>query len=404
MSRKPVRTLLIAGLLAGQAALGSEVLAEPTALPQPQGRVNDFAAALDPAARAQLQKTIDQLERDTGAEIAVVTTQDAGEQTPKQLAGALFDEWGVGKRDKNNGLLLLLALKQRRIETEVGYGLEQVLTDSVTTQVLEQTAVPHLKQRDYGAALVAATSRFADLIRNGAQSGAVGALVPERPAGAAVSEPDASAIRGSGVTLRNQAPQRPGQPLRPPTRAARPALLFERAFASNWVAVLAVALAILGYQLSLGFRRRFPGPLFYLLGLGFAAVLVVLAVAQALSMAALFLGVAVGASTIAVGLGLARHRCPWCEQWMTIETVRTRQPTSSTAGEKQRTYRCSGCDHHDVEILEFSRPSQFVSNDTSWTGPDTSFDSSSSSSSSSSSDTESFGGGSSGGHGGGASW
>ena len=361
MSRKPVRTLLIAGLLAGQAALGSEVLAEPTALPQPQGRVNDFAAALDPAARAQLQKTIDQLERDTGAEIAVVTTQDAGEQTPKQLAGALFDAWGVGKRDKNNGLLLLLALKQRRIETEVGYGLEQVLTDSVTTQVLEQTAVPHLKQRDYGAALVAATSRFADLIRNGAQSGAVGALVSERPAGAAVSEPDASADPRVG----SHTPE-------PSSAASRPAVAASNARRTTGVVVrkglrlelgrvLAVALAILGYQLSLGFRRRFPGPLFYLLGLGFAAVLVVLGVAEALSMAALFLGVAVGASTIAVGLGLARHRCPWCEQWMTIETVRTRQPTSSTAGEKQRTYRCSGCDHHDVEILEFSRPSQFVS-------------------------------------------
>src|SRR5262249_43257487 len=95
---------------------GSALGQSPASLPA-QGRVNDFAGVLDAGSKSRLQAVIDQLERDTGAEIAVVTIQDAGPQTPKELAGTLFNSWGVGKRDKNNGLMILLALQQRRIET-----------------------------------------------------------------------------------------------------------------------------------------------------------------------------------------------------------------------------------------------------------------------------------------------
>jgi hypothetical protein len=79
-----------------------------------------MAGVLSPEHKARLNRLIDQLERDTGAEIAVVILRRTQGATPKEYATELFNRWGVGKREADNGVLMLVALGDRRVEIENG--------------------------------------------------------------------------------------------------------------------------------------------------------------------------------------------------------------------------------------------------------------------------------------------
>ena len=84
------------------------------------GWVTDMAGVLSPEHKARLNRLIDQLERDTGAEVAVVILRRTQGATPKEYATELFNRWGVGKREADNGVLMLVALGDRRVEIETG--------------------------------------------------------------------------------------------------------------------------------------------------------------------------------------------------------------------------------------------------------------------------------------------
>jgi uncharacterized protein len=155
-------TIRLLSILLLAAAL--PVAAAPPEIPAYRGWVNDFAGVLEPAAEQRLANTISALERSTGAEIAVVTVRDAGELGPKMLAVELLNRWGVGKKGQDNGLVLLLALAERRLEVEVGYGLEGDLPDGRAVAVLREEAVPLLGQGRYGDAIAAVVDRYVQIL------------------------------------------------------------------------------------------------------------------------------------------------------------------------------------------------------------------------------------------------
>lgn len=135
--------------------LGLCLLFFPTALIQAQevqypdyvGYVNDFAGVMtDPAA---VENQIAQFEAETSNEIAVVTI-DSLEGVPiEEYAVELFEQWGIGKADKDNGVLLLAAIEDRQMRIEVGYGLEGALTDSVAGSIIRQEITPPFKDGNY---------------------------------------------------------------------------------------------------------------------------------------------------------------------------------------------------------------------------------------------------------------
>ena len=122
---------------------------------QPQGYVSDFARVLDPAAKSQLEAYCSSLQPATGAQIALVTIPTLEGEPIEDVANTLFRAWGVGQKGKNEGVLLLLAINDRRNRLEVGYGLEPILPDGFSGSVLRQMR-PALRQSAYGEALMAA--------------------------------------------------------------------------------------------------------------------------------------------------------------------------------------------------------------------------------------------------------
>src|SRR5438105_3505137 len=144
-----LRASVLAGFLASSAAA-----VDWKAL-KPQGYVSDFAHVIDPTGRAQLESYCAAVEHATGAEIALVTIPSLQGEPVEDVANTLFRGWGVGKKGKNEGVLLLLAVAERKSRLEVGYGLEPLIPDGFAGSVLREMR-PSLRQQKYGEALKAA--------------------------------------------------------------------------------------------------------------------------------------------------------------------------------------------------------------------------------------------------------
>jgi uncharacterized protein len=132
---------------------------------KPQGYVSDFAGVVNAAKRAEIESYCAEVERATGAQIALVTVDSVQGEPVEDVANTIFRDWGVGQKGKNNGIMLLLAVRDRRSRLEVGYGLEPYIPDGFAGSVLRAMR-PALRQGDYGEGLLAAAetigTRIAD--------------------------------------------------------------------------------------------------------------------------------------------------------------------------------------------------------------------------------------------------
>jgi uncharacterized protein len=130
---------------------------------KPSGYVNDFAHALDARSAAELEAYCGNVERATGAQFAIVTVDTLEDEPVEDVAVRLFKQWGIGKKGTDEGLLVLLAIKDHKNRVEVGYGLESVISDGYAGGVLRGIR-PILRQGNYGGALLAAAQQFGQRI------------------------------------------------------------------------------------------------------------------------------------------------------------------------------------------------------------------------------------------------
>jgi uncharacterized protein len=127
----------------------SPVHAQDIDYPDYIGYVNDFAGLMDAASTSDLETLIGGVEKGTGAEIAVVTIDSLEGITIEEYAVELFEYWGIGKADEDNGILILVALLDREVRIEVGYGLEGVITDLEAGRIIDNIIVPNFKEENY---------------------------------------------------------------------------------------------------------------------------------------------------------------------------------------------------------------------------------------------------------------
>ncbi len=132
--------------------------------PTPVGFVNDFAHVISADQAQALESYLRGVEQKTGSEIAVVTLPSVEGGDVDAAAVELFKAWGIGKKGKDNGVLILAAIQDRRARIEVGYGLEGVLTDGDAGDILRQQIYPAFKQQQYGAGLMDAAQAIVQRI------------------------------------------------------------------------------------------------------------------------------------------------------------------------------------------------------------------------------------------------
>ena len=156
-------------------------------LPELTAPVNDFAHVIDAASAADIDRMSRALQARTGDVVVVATVPTIEPYGDiREYAVKLFENHGrgIGDRGKDNGLLILLALKERRVRIEVGYRLEQWITDGFAGETSREFMAPEFRNGRYGAGLRAGTERIIGRIAQGRGVTLDGVAVPR-----AVSRP-----------------------------------------------------------------------------------------------------------------------------------------------------------------------------------------------------------------------
>ena len=122
--------------------------------------VADPARMMSGPALSRINTILDDFRSQTSAEIAVVVVPELDDMSIEEYSSQLFQEWGIGKADKDNGALLVISPGARRARIETGYGMEGVLPDAVCSQIIREAVVPAMKRDDIDAAVEGAVSRM----------------------------------------------------------------------------------------------------------------------------------------------------------------------------------------------------------------------------------------------------
>ena len=145
----------------------------PGDLPRPTNYVSDFAHVLSPHAVEQINRACAQLDHsDANTQIAVVTISSLNGSDIAEYARDLGNLWGIGKKESNRGVVVLLAINDRKWRIEVGLGLERVLTNSKAEEIGEKM-IPQLKANDFDEAIRIAVSQIAQTVSTEAARPAV---------------------------------------------------------------------------------------------------------------------------------------------------------------------------------------------------------------------------------------
>jgi uncharacterized protein len=117
------------------------------------GRIVDQANIIPQATREALEPKLADLEQKSGIQLVVATVNTLEGQEIEPYANELFRFWKLGEKQKNNGVLLLVAPRERRVRIEVGYGLEGTLTDALTAVIIANAITPRFKTGDFGGGI-----------------------------------------------------------------------------------------------------------------------------------------------------------------------------------------------------------------------------------------------------------
>ncbi len=137
--------------------------------PVPPRLVNDYAGFLTPDEAARLESKLEQFARETSTQIAIVVVPDLHGYAPADYATQLAERWGIGQKNKDNGILILVKPKTATSRGEVfiatGYGLEGAVPDAVAKRIVVNEIIPEFKKGNYYTGLDKAVNRIMELTR-----------------------------------------------------------------------------------------------------------------------------------------------------------------------------------------------------------------------------------------------
>src|SRR5215467_10581668 len=157
MTASPVRLSFAGGAVRMAFALVALLCADLAVLavnfPALTGRVVDQAHIIRPETRSTIETKLADLEGKSGIQLAVASVPSLEGEEIEPYANELFRAWKLGEKTKNNGVLLLVAPKERKVRIEVGYGLEGTLTDALSKLIITNAIVPRFKANDYSGGI-----------------------------------------------------------------------------------------------------------------------------------------------------------------------------------------------------------------------------------------------------------
>jgi len=136
-----------------------------TAIPPLTGRVNDTADMLSSSQRSTLERMLSGLEETNSSQVVLLTVPDLQGLTIEDYAIRVAESWKIGQKGLDNGVILVVALKERKIRIEVGYGLEPLVTDAKSDYIIRRLMIPRFQEGDYYQGIHDGLERITGIIR-----------------------------------------------------------------------------------------------------------------------------------------------------------------------------------------------------------------------------------------------
>jgi uncharacterized protein len=189
-NRKQIKITALTALLCMAAAALFAVFTASTAtgkdrsespvIPRPLGTVSDFAGIITSEDARHIEDAAEELRQKTGAQLMVVTVETfAPWGSIEEYALELFNDWAIGRKDYDDGILLIRAVRDNRTRIEVGYGLEGAVPDSLAGRILDSAVIPRFRAKDYSGGFREGAAAIAGVI-TGAVDGAALAVPEEQ--------------------------------------------------------------------------------------------------------------------------------------------------------------------------------------------------------------------------------
>jgi uncharacterized protein len=151
--KAPIALLALLALLL--ASCGGGAAGGSPSYPRLSGRVVDTANLLDPAQEAALTSKLEALQRASSRQLVVVTLPDLGGRPIEDYGVGLGRAWRIGQSTANNGTLLIVAVAEKKIRIEIGYGLEGIMTDALSSRIIRERITPRFQANDYAGGIIA---------------------------------------------------------------------------------------------------------------------------------------------------------------------------------------------------------------------------------------------------------
>lgn len=158
----------------------------------PEGRLSDFAQVFDAGQRQTCAGYLSEIGGKTAAQVAVVTLLSLEGGEINDFANRLFQKWGIGDKKKDNGVLILVVVHDRKARIEVGYGLEGIIPDAKADRIIDEVMLPFFRQQRYAEGIIKVVETIGGII---AQSAGVTLTNITASAVAPVAEPVAEPER-----------------------------------------------------------------------------------------------------------------------------------------------------------------------------------------------------------------
>ncbi|HFB83485.1 MAG TPA: TPM domain-containing protein [Thermodesulfatator sp.] len=139
--------------------------AKAASIPALKGYVNDYAGMISPEVEVRLEALLKDLEKTDSTQFVILTVPDLGGLPIEDYALEVAETYGLGQKGRDNGVLLLVARKERRIRIEVGYGLEGVLTDVMAGRIIDQIIRPRFRAGDFDGGFMAGAQAIVKIVR-----------------------------------------------------------------------------------------------------------------------------------------------------------------------------------------------------------------------------------------------
>ncbi|HEU4708440.1 MAG TPA: YgcG family protein [Methylophilaceae bacterium] len=145
-------------------ALAADDSSAEAPIPPLSQRVTDLTGTLSQEQQAALESRLAQFEQQKGSQIAILIVPTTQPEAIEQYSIRVVDQWRLGRKGVDDGILILVAKNDRKVRIEVGYGLEGVIPDAIANRIVEETLVPHFRQGDFYGGLNQAVAQLIGLI------------------------------------------------------------------------------------------------------------------------------------------------------------------------------------------------------------------------------------------------